>query len=92
MTEINRLNARIADLKMQYQEAERMNLKNKAGELLVDINYLEELRELRSKQELFIRAFDKIRTEILEYIDDLDIAAEICDIFEKYKVESEGKK
>ena len=92
MTEINRLNARIADLKMQYQEAERMNLKNKAGELLVDINYLEELRELRSKQELFIRAFDKIRTEILEYIDDLDIAAEICDIFEKYKVESEDKK
>ena len=32
---------------------------------------------------------DKIRTEILEYIDDLDIAKEICDIFDKYKAESE---
>lgn len=32
---------------------------------------------------------DKIRAEILEYIDDLDIATEICDIFDKYKVESE---
>lgn len=31
----------------------------------------------------------KIRTEILEYIDDLDIAKEICDIFDKYKAESE---
>lgn len=51
MTEINGLNERITDLKMQYQEAERINLKSKAGELLADINYLEELRELRSKQE-----------------------------------------
>lgn len=33
---------------------------------------------------------DKIRAEILEYIDDLDIAAEICDIFDKYKAESEN--
>lgn len=33
---------------------------------------------------------DKIRAEILEYIDDLDIAKEICDIFDKYKAESEG--
>lgn len=49
--EINGLNERITDLKMQYQEAERINLKSKAGELLADINYLEELRELRSKQE-----------------------------------------
>ena len=32
---------------------------------------------------------DKIRAEILEYIDDLDIAKEICDIFDKYKAESE---
>ncbi len=32
---------------------------------------------------------DKIRTEILEYIDDLDIAKEICDIFDKYSAESE---
>lgn len=52
MIEINGLNERIANLKMQYQEAERINLKNKATELLVDINYLEELRELRNKQEL----------------------------------------
>ncbi len=33
---------------------------------------------------------DKIRAETLEYIDDLDIAAEICDIFDKYKAESEN--
>lgn len=32
---------------------------------------------------------DKIRTEVLEYIDDLDIAYEICGIFDKYKSESE---
>lgn len=32
---------------------------------------------------------DKIRAEILEYIDDLDTAKEICDIFDKYKAESE---
>lgn len=32
---------------------------------------------------------DKIRAEILEYIDDLDIAAEICDIFDKYNAASE---
>lgn len=31
----------------------------------------------------------KIRAEILEYIDDLDIAAEICDIFDKYNAEGE---
>lgn len=33
-------------------------------------------------------ALDKIRNEVLEYIDDLDIAAEICDIFNKYTSES----
>lgn len=32
---------------------------------------------------------DKIKAEVLEYIDDLDIAAEICNIFDKYKAESE---
>ena len=32
---------------------------------------------------------DKIRAEVLEYIDDIDITAEICDIFDKYKAESE---
>lgn len=32
---------------------------------------------------------DKIRAEILEYIDDLDTAKEICDIFDKYKAGSE---
>ena len=31
-----------------------------------------------------IEMLDKIRDEILEYIDDLDIATEICDIFDKY--------
>lgn len=31
-----------------------------------------------------IEVLDKIRDEILEYIDDLDIATEICDIFDKY--------
>lgn len=49
--EVNGLDERIKELKLQHQEAERINLKNKAGELLVDINYLEELRELRNKQE-----------------------------------------
>ena len=34
---------------------------------------------------------DKIRDEILEYIDDLDIATEICDIFDKYKVDMRGE-
>jgi hypothetical protein len=51
MTEINGLDERISELKTLYQEAERLNLKDKAIELLVDINYLEELRELRKKQE-----------------------------------------
>ena len=32
---------------------------------------------------------DKIRAEVLEYIDDLDIAMEICGIFDKY-IEKEG--
>ena len=32
---------------------------------------------------------DKIRYEVLEYIDDIDIAYEICGIFDKYSVESE---
>ena len=35
---------------------------------------------------------DNIRGEILEYIDDLNIANEICDIFDKYKTEDEGSK
>lgn len=34
---------------------------------------------------------DKIRAEVLEYIDDIDITAEICDIFDKYKAESEAE-
>lgn len=94
MIEINGLNERIANLKMQYQEAERINLKNKAGELLVDINYLEELRELRNKQELFIKAFDKIRAEI-ESIDLLaeytrgDIKRMALATIDKYKAGSE---
>lgn len=32
---------------------------------------------------------DKIRDEVLEYIDDIDIAVEICDIFNKYSTGSE---
>ena len=32
---------------------------------------------------------DKISAEVLEYIDDVDIAYEICGIFDKYKIESE---
>lgn len=44
-------------------------------------NLLEELEQEPS--------LDKIRKEVLEYIDDLDIAYEICDIFDKYKTESE---
>lgn len=32
---------------------------------------------------------DKIRAEVLEYVDDLDIAYEICGIFDKYMSESE---
>ena len=100
MIEINGLNERIANLKMQYQEAERINLKNKADELLVDINYLEELRELRNKQELFIKAFDKIRVEIEntmkyqyavgenEYAEGFEKSLEIID---KYKAESENE-
>lgn len=35
------------------------------------------------------KVLDKIKPEILEYIDDLDIATEICNIFDKYKGESE---
>lgn len=33
---------------------------------------------------------DKISAEVLEYIDDVDIAYEICGIFDKYKIENEG--
>ena len=36
-----------------------------------------------------INMLNKIRYEVLEYIDDLDIAAEICDIFDKYESEIE---
>ncbi len=36
-----------------------------------------------------IDVLDKIREEVLEYIDDLDIAHEICGVFDKYKGESE---
>lgn len=63
--EINGLNERITDLKMQYQEAERINLKSKAGELLADINYLEELRELRSKQEPKTGSLDDAREDFM---------------------------
>lgn len=41
-------------------------------------------QNLRMKQ---VSVLDKIRYEVLEYIDDLDIAAEICDIFEKYRTD-----
>ncbi len=34
---------------------------------------------------------DEIRDEVLEYVDDTDIAMEICDIFEKYITGSEDK-
>ena len=34
---------------------------------------------------------DKIRYEVLEYIDDIDIAYEICGIFDKYSAESEAE-
>lgn len=34
---------------------------------------------------------DKIRAEVLEYIDDVNIAYEICGIFDKYSIESEDK-
>lgn len=30
---------------------------------------------------------DKIRDEVLEYIDDIDIAVEICGVFDKYESE-----
>lgn len=39
-----------------------------------------------------LTSLDKIRAEILEYIDDLDIATEICAIFDKYKAENELQK
>jgi len=32
---------------------------------------------------------EELRSKILEYIDDLDIAAEICDVFDKYKAKIE---
>jgi len=41
------------------------------------------------EQEPKIDALDRIREEVLEYIDDLDIAYEICGVFDKYKAESE---
>ena len=34
---------------------------------------------------------DKIKSEVLKFIDDLDIASEICDIFDKYKVTQKTK-
>lgn len=46
---------------------------------------IDEIKKAVTPQQIL----DKIRDEILEYIDDLDIAAEICDIFDKYQVESE---
>lgn len=36
-----------------------------------------------------VDVLDKIRTEVLKYIDDLDIAYEICGVFDKYIAESE---
>lgn len=36
-----------------------------------------------------VDVLDKIRDEVLEYIDDLDIAYEICGVFDKYETENE---
>ena len=43
-----------------------------------------------TEQEIIKPILDKICEEVLEYIDDIDIAVEICDIFDKY-YESERK-
>ena len=40
-----------------------------------------------TEQEIIKPILDKICEEVLEYIDDLDIAVEICDIFDKYESE-----
>lgn len=34
---------------------------------------------------------DKISAEVLEYIDDLDIADAICEVFDKYEAEGSGE-
>lgn len=40
-----------------------------------------------TEQEIIKPILDKICEEVLEYIDDLDIAYEICGIFDKYESE-----
>lgn len=45
-------------------------------------------QNLIMKQEAVL---DKIRAEVLEYIDDLDVAYEICGVFDKYVTEREDR-
>lgn len=56
-----------------------------AGQVIVDVKAIPPITE----QEIVKPYLDKIRAEVLEYIDDVDIAYEICGIFDKYKIESE---
>lgn len=42
----------------------------------------------RNMSNISVDVLDKIRGEVLEYIDDSDIAYEICGVFDKYKAES----
>ena len=45
-------------------------------------------QNLIMKQEAVL---DKIRAEVLEYIDDLDVAYEICGVFDKYVTERKDR-
>lgn len=40
-----------------------------------------------TEQDVVKSVLDKIRDEVLEYIDDIDIAVEICGVFDKYESE-----
>lgn len=42
-----------------------------------------------TEQDIVKSVLEKIRAEVLEYIDDIDIAYEICGIFNKYSTGSE---
>ena len=58
MVNLTLLQERINELKSEYIEADRLNLRGKAELLLVDLNYLERLFDLESNKE---KDFNKLK-------------------------------
>ena len=97
---MDRLTERISELKLEYSEADRLNLRSKAERLLEDINYLEMLADLKEnaipldkvkQAKAEIRKLDDINPD---YPMDRTIHVsrnEILEILDKLIAEIEGK-